>query len=916
MHPDILFSAFFNTPPLPLSLDYQIRIYLPLIFIFMQKINFRPIIPHLSAVLIFLCLIFAYFPELLSKKTLRMDDIEQHKGMSNELSDFRERNGEEALWTNTMFGGMPGYLISVVYKGNLVRHLGSVVKLGLPRPADSMFVLMLGMYILLLVFGVKPAQAIVGSAAYCFSTYYLLIMEAGHMSKVDAISWIPWVFAGVLLLFKGKHMAGAILLALSFSLQIKSGHYQVSYYLLMIMGIYVLGTFIHNLVHKKLPAFGKAFGIMILVALLALSTNISSIFTIYDYGKDSIRGKSELSGKLKKDDGGLDKDYALDYSYGVGETFSYLIPNVYGGASNLGLADQKDALKKTDENYTEIIAQMPLYWSDTSTTGPFYAGSIVCFLCLLGFFLVKGPIKWVGLAGILIAFVLSWGKNVEGFSVFMLNNFPLYNKFRAVKMTLIISDFLIPLMAILGLNELIKNPEILFRKKSILILPFLLSGGICFLFWLSPDSFFSFDYLNPNIAGQLKQMLAGNGLDAAGTEGWMQGFMMNLEQVRVAVFEAEAMRSLLLVLIAWLLILAFSRFKFHPVILTVLLGLFIIGDLWQVDKRYVNKKDFVPVSQAEIPFQPSVADESIYSMEVKTNKNLNQKIEKFQQDAIESSHLKGNTSEAQDAKYRFRGLNANTNYRVLNLTAPAGIFNDAATSYFHKSVGGYSAAKLERYQEFIEYHLDSNLFALRRILQTPMPDSLMAAEMKKLYALNMLNTRYIIYNPEAPAATNRAAAGNAWFVSEIKTVSNADEEINSVRNFNPEKEAIVDKRFRDQVKNWKFQKDSSASIELNDYAPNKLTYTFKSSVDQLTVFSEIYYEKGWNAYIDGKKVPHFRVDYLLRAMVVPAGEHTIKFVFEPEIFFTTEKISYLSSGLLLIGGLSMLIINLKRKYFS
>lgn len=877
----------------------------------MQHFHFRQFIPHLAAVLIFICLIFAYFPELLSKKTLRMDDIEQHKGMSNELVDYRERTGDEAIWTNTMFGGMPGYLVSVVYKGNLIRYVGSAIKLGLPRPADSMFVLMLGMYILLLTFKVKPPQAMLASVAYCFSTYNLLIMEAGHMSKVDAISWIPWVVAGMMIIFEERHWVGGLITAIFLSLQIKSGHFQVTYYLGFILAFILLSKLIDAIIRKNAASFGKGVSIFLLAGILGVTTNISSLYTIYDYGKDSIRGKSELSEKIKKDAGGLDKDYALDYSYGVGETFSYMIPNVYGGASNLSLGEQKSALKNSEQDYREIISQMPQYWSDTSTTGPFYAGAILCFFCVLGFFLVKGTLRWAILGAMVLAFLLSWGKNAEGFSVFMLNNFPMYNKFRAVKMTLIISDFLIPLMAILGLNEVVKNPEILQQKRKEFFLSFGLTGGLCLLFYLMPDTFFSFDYLNPQIRSQLGDMLMQNGMDKEKIGGWMSGFTMNLEEVRISVFKADAIRSFLFIALAGFLIWLYARIKFNTVLLTALVGLLILGDLFSVDKRYVNKKDFVSVSKAEIPFEPSVADEGVFSSEVTENKGLNAKIEQYQQ-LYSRQKDKGSLAAAEEAKYRFRGLLANTNYRVLNLSAPQGTFNDAGTSFFHKSIGGYSAAKLERFQELREYHLDSNINALYGIFKNPMPDSLVRKEFRKLYALNMLNTKYIIYDPLAQPLVNKEALGNAWFVEEIKLVNNADEEIKALRGFDPAKTALVDKRFSEQLKGWSYKPDSAASIQLKSYAPNKLEYTFNSSTEQMAVFSEVYYGKGWNAYIDGKETPHFRANYLLRAMKLPAGKHQIEFRFEPETYYFTEKISYASSGILLVLAIILIYFNIRK----
>lgn len=877
----------------------------------MRNFSLKSLLPHLAAVAIFLLLIFSYFPELLDNKSLRMDDIEQHKGMSNELADYRERTGEEAIWTNAMFGGMPGYVISVVYHGNLIGHVGSIIKLGLPRPADSMFVLMLGLYILLLILKVRPALAVLGSAAYCFTTYNLLIMEAGHMSKVDALSWMPWVMAGVLMALNGRWLFGSVLTALFFSLQVKASHFQITYYLAFIILFTVLFYLIDAFRNKTLPQVGKAIGGLTLAALLAVASNISSLYTIYDYGKDSIRGKSELTIREKPDGDGLDKDYALDYSYGVGETFSYMIPNIYGGASNLSLGDQKDALKKADNQYRGIMEQMPQYWAETSTTGPFYAGAIVVFLCVLGFFLVQGPLRWAILASMLLAIVLSWGKNFEGFSVFMLENFPGYNKFRAVKMTLIITDFLIPLMAVLGLNEVLKKPEVLTEKKWILPSAFLATGGLSLLFYLLPDSFFSFDYLNPGIQDQLLRMLGQSGFEKAASQTWLDGFIGNMEEVRIEIFKADALRSFFLITLGAGLVFAYQRFRFNPMILTAALIIAVVGDLFSVNKRYVNKKDFVSNSKAEIPYEPSTADETIFAAELKNNPTLGAKVEQYKQEGLSrKNRRKSGNAAADENKYRYRGLLANTNYRVLNLSTST--FNDAATSFFHKSVGGYSAVKLERYQELIEFEISAEMQQVAGLLRGGLTDSMFRAAMGNLDVLNMLNTRYIIYNPEAPPLVNPAALGNAWLVKQIRQVKNADEEIQALaKDFNPAETAIVDARFNDQV-GTQSTATGEGSLLLESYAPNALKYSFESSAPQIAVFSEIYYAKGWNAYIDGNSSPHFRCNYVLRGMKIPAGKHSIEFRFEPKVYEQTEIISYASSSLILLLVALLLFLGWKQ----
>jgi hypothetical protein len=878
----------------------------------MKQFNFRTLLPHVAAIAIFLLLIFAYFPELLENKSLRMDDIEQHKGMSNELADYREKTGEEAIWTNAMFSGMPGYMISTVYKGNLIGHLGAIMKLGLPRPADSMFILMVGMYVLLIVLTVRQPLAIIGSAAYAFTSYNLLIMEAGHMSKVDAISWMPWVLMGVVLALRGKWILGGVLTALFLSLQIKASHLQITYYLMFILLFFGLFYLVDAIKNKTLPAFAKSALTLVIAASLGVLTNISSIYTTYDYGKDSIRGKSELTIKDTPETDGLDKEYALDYSYGRGESFSYMIPNVYGGASNLSLGDQKALMKDVDEQYQTIIPRLPQYWAETSTTGPFYAGALICFLCVLGFFLVKGPLRWAILASMILAFILSWGKNFEGFSVFMLENFPGYNKFRAVKMTLVITDFLIPLMAILGLNEVVKNPDVIKENKLAFYGAFALTGGLCLLFYLMPGMFFDFDYLQENIKGQIAQMLTQSGMQAGATDQWIDGMVANLETIRMEIFKADALRAFLFITAGAAILFVYQKMKFNTILLTALILVIAVSDLFSVDKRYVNKKDFVSNSKAAIPYDPSAADEAIFNLEVQQNQGLKGKIDSYQAEGLaRKNRIKSGSPAADENKYRFRGLLANTNYRVLNLSTST--FNDAATSFYHKSVGGYSAVKLERYQELIEFHISNNIQSLSGMLRSGMSDSVFKAGMSNLYALNMLNAKYIIYNPSASPLVNPSALGNAWFVNEIKQVASANEEIKAMgAGFNPKNTAIVDKRFADQLKG-SVNFDSSATIQLNSYAPNKLEYSYNSSVAGTVIFSEVYYAKGWNAFVDGNPAPHFRANYVLRGMNVPAGKHTIEFRFEPSLYHSTEKISLATSGLLLLLAAGLLFMAFRKQ---
>lgn len=862
----------------------------------MQKINFKALLPHLAAVIIFILTIFAYFPELLEGKAISMGDIEQHKGMSSELADYRERTGDEAIWTNSMFGGMPGYLISVVYHGNLLKFFDQVLKLGLPRPAGYMFTLMLGFYVLMQVLRVNPWVSIIGAIAYCLSSYNLLIIEAGHMSKVDAIAYIPWVVAGVVAAFRRNLLFGALLTAIALSLQIKATHYQVTYYMSFFLFFYILFETIQFIKEKQFSKAIKPIALVALAGLLAILSNISSIYTIYDYGKDSIRGKSELTIKNVKESDGLDRDYALQYSYGVSESFSYMIPDIYGGSSSESLGSEKDAVKDLDNRYAGVVSSLPKYWGDDSSSGPFYAGALVCFLFVLGFFWVKQPIRWAILATVILAFMLSWGKNFIGLSEFMLNNFPGYNKFRAVKMILILCDFLLPLMAVLTIDQIIKNADQIKSNIKTFYWAFALTGGLCLLFWLIPSLFFDLQSLSPSIENYVKNSLQQSGASQQEIIAYLDNLRSNVEPAREYYLKADALRAFIFILIGAVLSFFFVLKRYSKEAFIAGMALLIVGDLWMVDKRYVNSKDFVSARQSEIPFEASEADAAIMQDQLRKNVGLETKINERIAEARKNKKSFGN---ADVVKYQYRGLMANTHYRVMNLGSNT--FNDAGTSFFHKSLGGYSAAKLERYQEFIEYHLSKNMQTFSEGLNNVKSDSALQTLLGSLYGFNMLNAEYIIYNPKAAPIPNKQALGHAWFVNKINWVKNADDEILAMKpDFNPKEEAFIDERFKQSLNGFVPTPSNNNEIKLKNYAANKLVYESNTSTDALAIFSEVYYAKGWQASIDGKPVDHIRANYILRGLKIPSGKHEIVFEFKPAIYYQSEKIAYASSGLLIL----------------
>lgn len=811
----------------------------------MKELRLKKYLPHLTAVLIFLVLTMGYFSPLLEGKKLKQPDISNWKGMSKEIVDYREKTGEEPLWTNSMFGGMPAYQISVEYKANLIRHVDNIFKLGLPHPANLVIIYFLGFFILLMVLRVNPWLAFAGSAAFAFSSYFFIILEAGHNSKAHAIGYMAPVLAGIILSYRGKRLAGALLTALFLALEIRANHLQITYYLMLIVIIIGITELISAYREKRLPDFLKTTGLLFIAALLAVSTNITSLWATWEYGKETIRGRSELSSNPENRTSGLDKDYATSWSYGRAETFSLLIPNVKGGATG-SLGENEKAMDKVDRDWAQTIAGQNHYWGDQPfTSGPVYAGAIMVFLFVLGLFILKGNMRWWLLAATALSILLSWGKNFMPLTDFFLHYIPGYNKFRAVSMILVIADLTIPLLGILALKEIIEKPEILKQKRRGFYIALGLTAGLALLFFILPQTFFSF------LSGMEKSFIAEQRATVdSGQAAQLEQFAHNLTIARVAVFKADAIRTVLFILLAAAALWLYERKNIGKGILTAIISVLILADMVPVAYRYLNNDNFVSKTLVNNPFTPTDANKLI-------------------------------------------SKDSDPNFRVLNTTVST--FQDASTSYFHKSIGGYHGAKLRRYQELIDHHIGKYNESV----------------------LNMLNTKYFIVadeNRRPVAQLNMDALGHAWFVDEYILVDNADEEIEALTAFNPGTTAIVDKRFSDRLSGFDAVPDSTAQINLSSYAPNKLKYSYSAASDQLVVFSEIYYDKGWNAFIDGKPAPHFRANYVLRAMAVPAGSHDIEFRFEPVVYRTGESISLAGSLLLLLLLLGYAFTEFRKNY--
>jgi len=771
--------------------------------------------PHLIVILLFVGISFAYFSPVLQGKLLDMPDITHHKGMSKEVTDFREATGEEALWTNAMFSGMPAYQISTKSNNNLIQYVVKAIKLGIPRPANLLFLYLLGFYLLLLSLKVDYRLSSVGAIAFAFSSYFFIIIMAGHMTKALAIAYVPMVVAAVLYTYRGKMLLGGVLTALTVALQLYANHLQITYYLVLVLILIGIVQFVKDLKVNNLNSFAKRSGVLVLAALLASGTAVTRLSTTMEYGKDSTRGKSELTNNLDNKTSGLDKDYATSWSYGVAETFTLLIPNFYGGASQGALTTDSETYNaiKRAPNAKQLIKQLPLYWgTQPFTSGPTYAGAIVMFLFIFGLFFVKSEMRvWILLATIL-SIMLAWGKNFMPLTDLFLDYFPGYNKFRAVSMILVIAEFTIPLLGFVALNKFLTTETSENEKKKPLQLAFYIVGGLTLVFALMPTLFFDF------VGGQ-DANLAKNGwpIDA-------------LQSDRAGLLSADSWRSFIFITLTFGTMWMFLKNKLSSKFVILIAGVLILADMWTVNKRYLNDDHFVRKSKVEIPYHPTQADQQILR-------------------------------------------DKDPNFRVFNQSVST--FNDASTSYFHKSIGGYHGAKLKRYQELIENHISKGNMAV----------------------LNMLNTKYFI-TPKGQAQQNPAAMGNAWFVNEINTVADADAEIAALNGFNPENTAIIDVRFSEQMIDG--LDNTGASISLIEYKPNYLKYNSNSSKNGIAIFSEIYYDKGWNAYVDGELKPHFRANYVLRGMQIPAGNLIVEFKFEPAVYHISERIALTSSIILLL----------------
>jgi hypothetical protein len=847
--------------------------------------NLKKYLPHLLAVIAFALITYISFKPLFSGKVINQSDITQHKGMSRELVDYREKNHEEALWTNSMFGGMPAYQISTLYPGNWMGKIDKLVHLYMPHPSGYIFMCFLGFFILLLCLEVNPWLAFAGALAYGFSSYFFIILEVGHNSKANAISYLAPVLGGVILLMRGKYRLGFAVSTLFMALELNANHVQITYYGFMIFALVFIAYFIKAIKEKNSKSFFIGTGIFVAACGIGFLPNASSLLATNEYSAYSTRGKTELTiapdlqSNLENKTSGLDKNYAVAYSHGIWETMTFLIPNFKGGASSAIANTDKDALKAVDPQMREQVAGSDAYFGDQGgTSGPVYIGAIVIFLAFLGLFIVDHTIKWPLFIATILCMMLAWGKFFMPFSSFFLDYVPGYNKFRAVSMILIIAELTIPLLAVLAIDTFIKlaneNKSITlpfihktYELKKILIVSLAVVGGFCLIGYLAPNAINSFSPPNEeaNIAQQYKQ---GGATDAQIAQV-LPAYLENLEKARMQIFKSDAIRSFLFIALAAISLFLFLVKKIKAELLFAILGICFIADQWPVATRYLNSDSFVSIAQQESAFATSKADDQI----------------------LQDTTL---------------------DYRVLNLAVNP--FQDATTSYHHKSIGGYHGAKLKKYDELISFHLFKEMDQYSRGLQTVTDDSSMNAMTQKLSVLNMLNTRYIIYPGKdyELAIPNPQANGNAWFIKDIKTVANADSEIVALYTANTKTEALLQQKNKEGVAT-KNNYPAEGKILLKSYQPNNLLYETDTKEKEFAVFSEIYYPKGWNAYIDGTPTPYTCVDYLLRGMEIPPGKHKVEFKFEPSVYKTGNTIALIGSLLVLISVILGFYLSVKNK---
>ncbi|MCL6273529.1 YfhO family protein [Muricauda sp. 2012CJ35-5] len=809
-----------------------------------MNLSVKALSTHLCVIGFFILSSLLYFYPVLQGKAIFQSDIAQYSGMAKERNDYKDLTGEESYWTNSAFGGMPTYQLGANYPHDYIKKLDRLIRF-LPRPADYLFLYLIGFYILMLSMKVEYRLAILGALAFGFSTYLIIILGVGHNAKAHALGYIPMVLAGIVLVFRRKYLAGFILTALAMALEINANHYQMTYYFMLLVLLLGLVQLIYAIRDKQLKHFFSSVGILVAAVVLSIATNATSLMATKEYADWSTRGKSELTinpdGSVKEVSTGLDRDYITYYSYGITESLDLFVPRMFGGSGREDLGNKSkvyEYLTKQGLSPTQAleISGLYLYWGPHPASGPAapaYVGAVVLFLFILGLFIAPKKKRWWLLAGVVLSLLLSWGKNFPALTNFMIDYFPLYNKFRAVSSIQVVLELCIPALGILGVMALFRNKISAKKKLDALKWSSAVTLGIVILIFVL-SGILSFEGANDDT---YRQYFGDPLLDV-------------LRSDRKAVYISDTFRSLIYVALAALALWFFIKEKIGKNLVALVMGLLIVMDLVGVDQRYVNEEDFVRQRQITNPFQASQLDQMIQ-----------------QDDSV---------------------------FRVFD---PQEGLNGARTSYFHKSIGGYHAAKPRQLQDLFEFHLYRN----------------------NLEVLNMLNVKYIIQQDEEGnsfPAVNDDANGNAWFVDNLIPVDSANDEIQALTDFNSKTTAVVNTDTYPTVTRLSYDQDSLAQIQLVDYRPDVITYKSSNTNDGFAVFSEMHYPEGWNAMIDGQSVQHYKVNYALRGMKVPAGNHTIEFKFQPKVVETGSQIAMFSNillGLIILGGIGYSFRSRKKK---
>ena len=822
-------------------------------------------LPDVLVVILFAVLSYAYFyPAVSEDRILYRHDASAGRGAGQEQTEYLEKTGERTRWTNSLFGGMPTYQLAPSYDSqDTLIGISWLYRLGLPEFVWYVFVYLLGFYILLRAFDFRQHLAALGSIIWAFSSYFFIIIAAGHIWKVYALAYLPPMIAGIVLAYRGKYLWGLVVTALFAALEIYANHVQMTYYYLFIILFMVIAYLVDAIRNKKLAHFWKATAVCAAGALIGICLNLSNLYHTWQYSKESMRGKSELvkANTENQTSSGLDRDYITQWSYGIDETWTLLIPNAKGGAHQIKLGEDADAMAKVDPQFQQIVAQWYQYWGEQPfTAGPVYVGAFVMMLFILGCFIVKGPMKWALLAATILSILLSWGKHFMPLTNFFIDFVPMYAKFRTVSSILVIAEFTIPLLAIMALKRLVDEPELIkTRRTSIyLIVSFVLTAGLAWIFRLMPTAFF--DFISTADTAQLSQYVP---------QEYLAPILDSISKARIEVFKSDCMRSAWIIVIGTVLLFLYKAKKLKaPYMVGAILVLCLV-DMWQINKRYLYDEMFVDKTVREQPIKMSAAEEQILK-----DKSLD--------------------------------------YRVLNLASNT--FNENETSFYLKSIGGYHAAKLRRYQEMIDAYISKEMSGVFSGLTSAQGDITKVNGDSIWPVLNMLNAKYFILplqSGQTVPVQNPYTYGNAWFVDKVNYVDNANQEIDMVGKLNLRHEAVADKKFAEQL-GESVKQDSTSIVTITSYEPNKLVYDVHSDKGGVVVFSEIYYP-GWTATVDGEEVELGRVNYILRALNVKPGNHKVELSFFPKSVDITETVAYVAYGILLLVVLFLIFMEWKKR---